>query len=354
MNKVKRYFALLAAMAMLLTLAACGGTGDSGSDDQGTDGSETGDGGTAGDEQIKAVMISVMSGGSYWGPIEEGWRETGESYGWQTDYWTPVTTNSQTEMIELAESAITQGYKILCVCGTDANMWSDVIGRARDAGCLVIGVASDLGEEYMEFCVGPEYYTLGYMAGEYTAKMLERDGVEEVNFFSIQTAFQGDGVGQDAQRQGYLDALKENFSGPVNDLGADTCDSSASVAQDKLNAMYLIHPEMNVYYGLETYSMIAGGSFVEEHGLQGTFYCNAPDSEVENLQLLLDGVFMTAGQLDTYGEGASCASNAKLVLDGGTVSEHYIPVDYVTFDATNLRDYLDFLGVSESDLTWPD
>lgn len=341
MKNAKRFLVLLLALAMVFALAAC--NNDSSNDDN-----------SGGGEQVKAVMISVMSGGTYWGPIEQGWRETGESFGWQTDYWTPVTTNSQTEMIELTESAITQGYKILCVCGTDANMWSDVVNRAKEAGCIVIGVAADLGEEYIECCVGPDYYNMGYQGGEYMANLLNADGVEEANFFSIQTAFQGEGVGQDAQRQGYLDGLTEHFNGPVNDLGAETNDSSASVAQDKLNAVYLVHPEMNVYYGVETYAMVAGASFVEEHGLQGKFYTQAPDAEVENLQLLLDDVYKVGGSLDVYYEGAECARSAKTLLEGGTLDQHYIPVPMTLCDATNLKDYLDTFGVEESQLTWPD
>lgn len=357
MKKLSKILALVLAMVMVFTLAACSGNTTSSDATGNNDGNSVAnnDGGNAAasdGEQIKAVMISVMSGGTYWGPIEEGWKETGESYGWQTDYWTPVTTNSQTEMIELAESAITQGYKILCVCGTDENMWEDVLTRAKDNGCIVIGVAADM-PSLIEFCVGPEYYTLGYTYGEYIANMMNNDGVAEANLFTVQTAFTG-GTGQDEQRQGFLDAMNEHFNGPVNDLGAETCDSQTGVAQDKMNAVYLIHPEMNVYYGLETYSMIAGGSFVEEHGLQHKFYNGAPDTEVENLQLVLDGVFTTVGQLDCYGEGAACASNAKTLLEGGTVEQHYIPVPYVMADASNLRDYLDTFGVSESDLNWPD
>ncbi len=342
MKKLSRVLAMLLAAVMVLSLAGCGQNSNK-------------DGGNAssGDDKIKAVMISVMSGGTYWGPIEEGWLDTCESYGWHGEYWVPVQVNSQTEMIELAESAITQGFKILCVCGTDENMWSDVLTRAKEAGCIVIGVAADM-PNLEEFCVGPEYYTLGYMSGSYLAKLMNRDGVEEANVFTIQTAFSGNGTGQDAQRQGFLDGVKDTFNGPVNDLGMDTCDSSASVAQDKLNAMYLIHPEMNCYGGLETYAMVAGGSFVEEHGLQHHFYLGSPDASVENLQLLLDGVFMSGGQLDCYGEGAACAENAKIILEGGTVEQHYIPVPYINYDATNLREYLDKLGVTEDQLVWPE
>lgn len=352
---MKKMFAMMLAFVMMFSLTACAGGADSQgtADATSTAGSEAPAGSTAAvdGDAVKAVMISVMAGGTYWGPIEEGWLDTCKSYGWQGEYWTPVTTNSQTEMIELAESAITQGYKILCVCGTDANMWADVLGRAKEAGCIVLGVAADMGPELLECCVGPEYYTMGYQCGQYMAEMMNADGVPECNYFSIQTAYDS---GQNDQRQGFLDALNEYFDGPVNDLGTDTNDSSVSIAQDKLNAMYLVHPEMNAYYGVETYAMVAGASFVEEHGLQGKFYCATPDAAPENLQLMLDGIYTQGGQLDCYGEGTSCAEAAKLLLEGGKPEQHYIPVALTMYDATTLKEHLEEFGVAESDLTWPE
>ncbi len=344
---MKKQIAFLLILILTLGMAGCASVPASPSAPAGSPGGSLP---AAEDGAVKAVMISVMAGGSYWAPIEKGWLDQCESYGWQGEYWTPVTTNSQTEMIELAESAISQGYKILCVCGTDANMWADVVGRAKEAGCIVLGVAADMGPELLECCVGPDYYTMGYESGQYMANMMNEDGVAECNFFSIQTMF---GSGQDDQRQGFLDALKDTFAGPVTDLGADTNDSSASVAQDKLNATYLVNPGMNAYYGVETYAMVAGASFVEEHGLQGEFYCATPDAEVENLQLLLDGAYTQGGQLDCYGEGISCAEAAKTLLDGGKPEVYYIPVRLVLFDADNLREKLDELGVAETELNWP-
>ena len=344
---MKKILALLLALVMVFALVACGSTGDDKgkTDDAGNDDAASG--------EVKAVMISVMKGGTYWGPIEEGWLAQCAEYGWTGAYWTPVTTNSQTEMLELAETAISQGFKILCVCGTDANMWSDVIGRAKEAGCIVIGVASDMGPELLGGCVGPDYYDMGYTVGCYAGNMMNERGETEANVFSIQTNFT-EGQGQDLQVDGFLDGITETFKGKVTDLGADTNDSSVSIAQDKMNAMYLVHPEMNVIYGAETYAMIAAASFIQEHGLQGKVYTGTPDSELENLQLLIDGAFTWGSQLDVVQEGKSCAEAAKILLDGGTPETYYVPVPLTMYDTSNLLEFCESYGIDASSLKFPE
>lgn len=358
---MKKILALFMVVIIGFSVVACGSNGNNADNSGGAsnESTESGSGSSSADntssgEPVKAVMISVMSGGSTWGPIEEGWRKAAEEIGWQAEYWSPVTTNNNSEMIELMESAITQGYKVISICASDVNMWGDVIKRAQDAGCIVAGVLTDLGEEYMDFCAGFNFYSTGYQEGEYLAKVLNEDGVTEANFFTIQTIFDGGEDGQDSQRRGFVDAMTEYFEGTLNDLGADTCDSSAATAQDKLNATYLIHPDMNCYYGLETYAMVAGASFVEEHGLQGKFYNSAPDALVENLQLMLDGAYSHCTYSDCYSLGYKSIGAAKTLVDNETLEERFIPLDQIKINRDALKDNLDLIGVDESELTWPE
>ena len=62
------------------------------------------------DDTVKIVTIGVQSGGSYWGNIEKGFTEACEELGWEGDYWTPQNAGNDSEMVQLAENALTQGY----------------------------------------------------------------------------------------------------------------------------------------------------------------------------------------------------------------------------------------------------
>jgi len=152
---------------MALAIAAMAGCQTTSSSNTDSPNSASGSDG----EQIKAVMVSVMNGGDYWGPIEEGFLETCESYGWTGEYWSPVTTNSGTEMVELIETAITQGYDVISTCVTDANIFSDVLTRAREAGITVIGTTAP-AEGLLDAFVGFDQYQLGYNHGQFIGTSL--------------------------------------------------------------------------------------------------------------------------------------------------------------------------------------
>ena len=70
---MKKFFALLLALVMSLSLVACGGSDDAATDDTATDDTTTeengGDAATTSDVNISVVLETLSS--EYWGYVEE-------------------------------------------------------------------------------------------------------------------------------------------------------------------------------------------------------------------------------------------------------------------------------------------
>jgi len=293
---------------MALAIAAMAGCQTTSSSNTDSPNSASGSDG----EQIKAVMVSVMNGGDYWGPIEEGFLETCESYGWTGEYWSPVTTNSGTEMVELIETAITQGYDVISTCVTDANIFSDVLTRAREAGITVIGTTAP-AEGLLDAFVGFDQYQLGYNHGQFIASLAKNDGVTELNVVTVQTVMATD---QNAQRQGFMDGLAAAFNGPINDLAQETNDSNAATTQDKLNAIFVAHPELNVCGCLESYASVGAAVFIEENGLKGKFYAVGALLGDDMIEWMENGILVGTSYMDVKQFGVEVVKAAKAIREG--------------------------------------
>lgn len=316
-KNVKRFVTLVACMAMTCGIVAgCGNTintdtpADTVADvDEDTD---VATGQQTDEESIKAVMVSVMSGGDYWGPIEEGFLETCEKYGWEGEYWSPVTTNSGTEMVELIETAITQGYDVISTCITDPDIFRDVLTRAREEGIILIAETAP-SYDLCDAFVGQDQVAMFYDIGTWMAEYAMEQEETELNVLTIQTTMATD---QNANRDSFMQALKDTFEGPVNDLGQETCDSNAATAQDKISAAYVAYPELNVVGSIESYAAIGAAAFIRDNGLQGKIYSMGLSETEEIIEAVKDGILCANSTGDYYPLGQAVVEVAKQILDG--------------------------------------
>lgn len=286
--KKARFLAGLAAAAVGVSLlAACGGAPSSATGASTASGAGSASASSAGaseGKRLKVYQISVMSGGAAWGQCEKGFQKACEELGWDGQYLAPQSANAYTEMVNLTETAITNGADIIMPCVADPDMFADVLQRAKDAGLTVVGLAVGDGGINCDAEIGTDPINLGKNAAEALVKAIPEG--EEINVCTMQTALTA--TSQNDQRQAFEDRLKE-LRPDAKIISYEECDSSASKAVDKLSALYLTHPELNGVVSFDSYAGLGGAAFVEEKGLQGKFHVVGIDDAPEILRAIQAG-----------------------------------------------------------------
>lgn len=261
------------------------------------------------DDTVKIVTIGVQSGGSYWGNIEKGFTEACEELGWEGDYWTPQNAGNDSEMVQLAENALTQGYDAICMEINDLDMYGDVISRAKEDGVKLISL-TDVGEENCDAFVGIDSYASGYSQGEKIAEFAKQLEYDSINYVTLMSTT--DNASQLKNRQG----IAENFDGEVNEIDIAATDSNAATAQDKLSAFYLANPDLNAVASVDLYAALGAAQFVDENGLEGKFIATGLELTADAFNRVLDGDLMATSSVDSVGIGKNFCYVAQKILNG--------------------------------------
>ncbi|MDC7288908.1 substrate-binding domain-containing protein [Blautia schinkii] len=265
------------------------------------------------DDTVKIATIGVQSGGSYWGNIEQGFTAACEELGWEGDYWTPQNAGNDSEMVQLAENALTQGYDVICMEINDLDMYGDIIKRAKEEGVKLISL-TDVGEENCDAFVGIDSYASGYSQGEQIAKFANELGYEEVNYVTLMSTT--DNASQLKNREGIAEGIAANYDGKINEIDIAATDSNAATAQDKLSALYLANPELNAVGCADLYGALGAAQFVSENGLKGEFIATGLELTPDAFNRVLDGDLMATSSVDSVGIGKNFCYVAQKILNG--------------------------------------
>lgn len=319
--KMKKALAIMLAAAMTFAVTACGGTEETSSSseesaaetetsaEESTDATEEAVSAVAGAvdyshiTDVKIAVIGSASGGDFWGKVESGFDEACAARGWTGEYMAPSgNLVGDAGILDLAETALTQGYNVICPVIQDTSIFEDFLNRANEAGVLVVAFNSNPGEEYVIAQVGIDNVASGEEQGLKIAEFANEMQLEEINYvvmYSSKTM-----VTQVAGQEAAVAKIEENFSGTLNFIDDGESNDNPADAQEYLGATYLVHPEMNVIVCMDQYSTIGAASFIKENSLEG--------------QVIVCGLSLGADALLNVKEGAlSATSSVDTVYMGG-------------------------------------
>jgi ribose transport system substrate-binding protein len=269
-------------------------------------------------DRLKVYAVSVMSGGAAWGQFEKGFLEACRAAGWEGHYLAPSASNVDTEMVNLLETAITNGADILFPVVTSEDTFADVLIRARERKIPMVSVAGG-SEKYTETLVGTDPQALGEDAANALVRAMEG---KPIYVAPMQTQLTNSG--QNDQRQAFEDTLKKLRPDAVIVDRLD-CNSNAMIAADKFSALKLGHPELNSMISLDSYAGLGAAAFVEEKGLQDQFCVVGIDDAPEILRAIQNGTMTCTVAQMWYQFGLRCVELAKTVYDnyGDTTKYKY-------------------------------
>ena len=265
-------------------------------------------------EAVKAFFVGPMAGGAAWGQAEAGFLDACAELGWEGQYLAPTSNNSYSDMVNLLDTAITNGADVLITPVQDVDMWSDTLDRAREAGITIIAITAD-DPERTDAQIGTDPSSIGKAAAEALAKAMEGTQIYVATMQSVLT----DNSANTACKV-FAETLAELAPDSVV-VGALECNSNASEAQDNLSALKLSEPNLNAMISIDSYAGLGGAAFVEERGLQGEFYVIGMDDSAEILRCIKDGTMLCTIALNWYETGYGAVGLAEQIRAGETV-EH--------------------------------
>lgn len=196
-----KFFKSLMVGAMALSMAACGGSGDSG-----TDGDDTNKGGdTSGDGEVSVFYYTY--GDAYISTVRSALDADLDAAGIKyVDY---DSNNSQTTQTEQVDTAIAKGSKCLVVNLVDSNSEEAskaLVQKAQDAGIPIIffnrSVPEDAVASYDKAAfIGTDYEQAGKMQGDMIGNyLIENYDTVDLNGDGVisYVMFKGDEANQEA------------------------------------------------------------------------------------------------------------------------------------------------------------
>lgn len=323
---MKKILALMLTVLMLAGLTACA--------------SQTEEKGKDSEDTIKAYLIGVMSGGEYWGGIEEGFYDACKENGWEGHYVCPVEAANTTEMVDLAETALTDGADVIIITVTDADVMSDVLTRANEQGVVVLGIAAG-DPELCKANIGYTAETMGNYIAEFTVTAKEKYGIDKLNIVTAETAL--DSVEQNAQLAAFEEKLAE-LDSTAEIVEKIECNSDASVAQDKLSALCLANPEINCVASFDSLAALGTSNYIEENKLEGNFIVAGPDNSEDSLNRAKNKSYAGIITFDTCEMGRLAVSTAKTWLEGGK-TEYDQNISFTLVYSDEIESYAEENGI---------
>ena len=222
---MKKFFALLLALVMSLSLVACGGGDDATTDDATNE--ETG--GETTNYKISVVLKTLSS--EYWGYVKAGCDAAAKDLGIKVNVVGPGAESEIEQQVSMIEQQIGAGCDAIIVAPNDAGAAANALQAALDQGIPVLSVDTDVGIEGQTTFVGTSNVDAAKEGGLWAAEQAG-EGANAVIIYGQE----GDNT-SNMRREGYEAACEEAGVTVLDALsGQNTTDGATKTMEDLLNA----------------------------------------------------------------------------------------------------------------------
>lgn len=328
---MKKFFALILALVMALSLVACGG-GDTKTEDPAPANNEATEPAATGDVEIAVVLKTLAS--EYWGYVKAGCDAAAADLGVKVTVVGPGAESEIEQQVAMIEQQIASCDAIICA-PNDAGAAAAALQAAIDAGIPVLSVDTNVGIAGQTSFVGTSNVDAAYEGGIWAIDTVGTDAKAVIIYGQ-----EGDNT-SNMRREGYEKACEEKGVEVLAALsGQNTTDGATKTMEDMLNAypdqikMVFCHND-DTAIGAMNACKSAGVSDITIVGFDGN---------ASAVDLILDGELVKATVAQQpYEMGYQAVEAALKAINGESVDEVInAPVQVVT--AENGQAYLDNLA----------
>jgi len=322
---MKKVFALVLALIMILSLAACG----AGEKKEKTT------------EELYVWSIVPKADGVFWGSMQQGVEDFLKEKG-ITEYRlaAPAEVANVQQQIELCEAAISAGADILILRISDPEAFMDVIQRAVKNGITVYSFQESPKNGIEEYCtawcgISPEM--LGQAQAEAVAAGVKAGKVAEdaTVFYLSPTLTNPTHI---TNCESFVKALSEAYPNMTIITDETGSGQPATVAAELVDAYLLSNPEISVMVANGANETSVMAAKVEGINAYDDLWVVGCDGGEEQAEMLYIGSLDVTVCQDTYGVGYNSAKNALTIHQGGTV-DFYTPVGCELLFPEGVKEY---------------
>lgn len=329
---MKKFFALILALVMALSLVACGGGDTKTEDPAPADGNEATEPAAAGDVEIAVVLKTLAS--EYWGYVKAGCDAAAADLGVKVTVVGPGAESEIEQQVAMIEQQIASCDAIICA-PNDAGAAAAALQAAIDAGIPVLSVDTNVGIADQTSFVGTSNVDAAYEGGIWAIDTVGTDAKAVIIYGQ-----EGDNT-SNMRREGYEKACEEKGVEVLSALsGNNLTDGATKAMEDLLNTypdqidIVLCHND-DTAIGAMNACKSAGVSDITIVGFDG-------NASAVDLILAGELVKATVAQ-QPYEMGYQAVEAALKAINGESVDEVInAPVQVVT--AENGQAYLDNLA----------
>ena len=334
---MKKFFALLLALVMSLSLVACGGDDaaeePAGGDDAANE--EAAGGETASDVNISVVLKTLSS--EYWGYVKAGCNAAAADLGVNVTVVGPGAESEIEQQVSMIEQQIGAGCDAIIVAPNDAGAASGALSSA--IGTIpVLSVDTNVGIDGQTTFVGTSNVDAAKEGGLWAAEQAG-EGANAVIIYGQE----GDNT-SNMRREGYQAACDEAGVTVLQALsGQNTTDGATKTMEDLLNA-YPDQIDIVLCHNDDT--AIGAMNACKSAGIEDMIIVGF-DGNASAVDLILAGEMIKATVAQQpYEMGYQAVEAALAAINGETVEEVInAPVTVVT--AENGQEYLDSLAAMQ-------
>jgi len=292
---MKKLLTLLLALAMVLSLAACGAKEEAPAEEE-----------TAAADKV--WFVAPLATGSAWGTCGTSFLAECEAIGLDGEYVGPIQAADIPAMIDLCDQAIADGASVLICNWRDYESFNDVAQRAKDAGLKLLGYNQPLNDGLCDNYLGIDPSKLGEVLAE---TLVANNGAEGLNVLYL---------GASATSQSHL-ATEQSFAAKLAELAPtavveyDYTSGSADVAAEKVNTHMNANDKINAIVCNCSFAAVAAAAYKEENNAEA-LYVQGIDTGADILQYIKDGVANCTIVQDWVGAGKAAADLAQKLING--------------------------------------
>ena len=325
---MKKFFALLMAMAMVLSLAACGQKAETKPAEESKP-AESAEPAAPADSDIEIAVVLKTLASEYWGYVKDGCDQAAAELGIKVTVVGPGAESEIEQQVAMIEQQIGAGVDAIICAPNDAGAAANALQAALDQGIPVLSVDTNVGIAGQTSFVGTMNDEAAYQGGLWAVDKLGSD-INAVIIYGQE----GDNT-SNLRRSGYEKACEEKGVKVLSALsGQNTTDGATKTMEDMISSF---GDQIDVVFCHNDDTAIGAMNACKNAGLTDVTIVGF-DGNASALELIKAGddyVKATVAQQPTS-MGYEAVMAAYKTLQGETVDE-VIPAPVKVIDASNVN-----------------